>query len=186
MSATNSGVTPEPGFSYVNQLLFYATRRIARARRRPGGDRQQLRHPGDELVRLGQSDRRCSAAPGSRCRRRYRSPTTRSARAPRGRSAAAVDSAIPTISRSFSDGTRSGWRVRAVYGFLAPTGAFEPGTNTQRRDRVTGLTSSPRARPGIPPRAARRRSLPSRCTNSTPPSRARTSILAKTWTSITR
>ena len=24
MSATNSGVTPEPGFSYVNQLLFYA------------------------------------------------------------------------------------------------------------------------------------------------------------------
>ena len=24
MSATNSGITPEPGFSYANQLLFYS------------------------------------------------------------------------------------------------------------------------------------------------------------------
>jgi hypothetical protein len=24
MSATNSGVTPQPGFTYVNQLLFYS------------------------------------------------------------------------------------------------------------------------------------------------------------------
>jgi hypothetical protein len=24
MSATNSGITPEPGFTYTNQLLFYA------------------------------------------------------------------------------------------------------------------------------------------------------------------
>ncbi len=26
MSATNSGVTPEPGFAYVNQLLIYIER----------------------------------------------------------------------------------------------------------------------------------------------------------------
>jgi hypothetical protein len=49
MSATNSGVTPEPGFTYANMFLFYARNEV-----RGGGEvlpRDEHGHDGHELVR---------------------------------------------------------------------------------------------------------------------------------------
>ena len=128
MSATNSGVTPEPGFGYTNQLLFYS--------------RDELRGPDGEVVDTGGHSVILSmnsfvwVSPASILGARF-----------------SMSATLPIANNSLTSDTKGaisggggfgdsyyqpfilGWQqkraaIRAVYGFLAPTGAFEPGANS--------------------------------------------------------
>jgi hypothetical protein len=127
MSATNSGVTPEPGFSYVNQLLIYS--------------RDQLKGPRGELLVTGSQ----SVVMDMNSFVWVSGKETLGARF-------SVSATLPFANNSLtSDATGRisggggfadsyyqpfilGWEtkraaIRAVYGFLAPTGRFEVGAN---------------------------------------------------------
>src|SRR5437016_865481 len=54
MSATNSGVTPETGISYVNQFLFYSRNQVKGAEWRGPSHRSELGDDGHEQPGLGQ------------------------------------------------------------------------------------------------------------------------------------
>ena len=108
MSATNSGVTPDSGFTYVNQLLFYGRDE----QRGPDGEPQATGNNSvllamNTLLWVGQAE----ILGGARfsMSATIPSPTTRSARARPGPSAAAAASATPTFNRSSSAGTSSAW-----------------------------------------------------------------------------
>ena len=127
MSATNSGVTPEPGFSYVNQLLIYS--------------RDQLKGPRGELLVTGSQ----SVVMDMNSFVWVSGKETLGARF-------SVSATLPFANNSLtSDATGQisggggfadsyyqpfilGWEtkraaIRGVYGFLAPTGRFEVGAN---------------------------------------------------------
>jgi hypothetical protein len=127
MSATNSGVTPEPGFSYVNQLLIYT--------------RDELKGPNGEVQATGRqsvvmdmnsfvwvSEREILGARFSM-----------SATLPVANNSLASDiSGDISGGAGFADSYYQpfilGWKtkraaIRGIYGFLAPTGKFEADAN---------------------------------------------------------
>ena len=129
MSATNSGVTPEAGFSYVNQLLFYS--------------RNESRGPEGEPLATGNNSVILS----------MNSFVWVSQREVLGGARFSMSATLPVANNSLSSSAAGaisggggfgdsyyqpfilGWNqervaIRAVYGFLAPTGSFEPGANT--------------------------------------------------------
>ena len=129
MSATNSGVTPDSGFSYVNQLLFYS--------------RNESRGPEGDPVATGNNSVILS----------MNSFVWVSQKEVLGGAKFSMSATLPIANNSLSSNAAGaisggggfgdsyyqpfilGWNhervaLRAVYGFLAPTGDFEPGTST--------------------------------------------------------
>jgi len=126
MSAINSGVTPEPGFTYANLLLFYS--------------RDQLKGPHGELLATGNQSVLMDMNSfiwvfpkeilgGAKF--------SASATLPLANNSLTSD-AVGALGGGggFADSYYQpfilGWNkervaIRAVYGFLAPTGRFEPG-----------------------------------------------------------
>ena len=128
MSATNSGVTPAPGFTYSNQLLIYS--------------RDHLKGPNGEVLATGNNsvimDMNTLAwvskkeFPGG-------ARFSMSATLPIANNSLTSDDTGPISGASgFADSyyqpfilgwTRERTAIRAVYGFLAPTGRFEADAN---------------------------------------------------------
>jgi hypothetical protein len=129
MSATNSGVTPEPGFSYVNQLLFYA--------------RDELRGPEGEPLATGNNSvilamnslvwvSKKEILRGAKFSMSATLPITNNSLSS---DAAGAISGGGGFADSYYQPFILGWEgktvdTRAVYGFLAPTGEFKPGGST--------------------------------------------------------
>jgi len=129
MSATNSGVTPEPGFSYVNQLLFYA--------------RDELRGPEGEPLATGNNSvilamnslvwvSKKEILRGAKFSMSATLPITNNSLSS---DAAGAISGGGGFADSYYQPFILGWEgktvaTRAAYGFLAPTGEFKPGANT--------------------------------------------------------
>jgi hypothetical protein len=130
MSATNSGVTPDSGFSYVNQFLFYS--------------RDQAKGPNGEVLATGQnsvmmdmntlawvSKRKIHLIGGALF--------SMSATIPIANNSLTSDinggiSGGGGLADSYYQPFILGWRtkrvdLRAVYGFLAPSGKFSVGAN---------------------------------------------------------
>jgi hypothetical protein len=130
MSATNSGVTPDSGFSYVNQFLFYS--------------RDQAKGPNGEVLATGQnsvmmdmntlvwvSKRKINLVGGALF--------SMSATIPIANNSLTSDinggiSGGGGLADSYYQPFILGWRtkradLRAVYGFLAPSGKFRVGAN---------------------------------------------------------
>jgi hypothetical protein len=128
MSATNSGVTPESGFSYVNQFLFYS--------------RDQAKGPRGEVLATGQnsvmmdmnslvwvSKQKINAIGGAHW--------SMSATVPIANNSLTSDikgeiSGGGGLADSYYQPFILGWRteqadIRCVYGFLAPSGKFSAG-----------------------------------------------------------
>jgi hypothetical protein len=128
MSATNSGVTPQPGFSYVNQLLFYS--------------RDQSRGPDGEAVATGNNSVILA----------MNSFVWVSEKTILGGARLSMSASLPITNNALSSDTAGaigggggfadsyyqpfilGWQrervaLRAIYGFLAPTGDFTVGAN---------------------------------------------------------
>ena len=130
MSATNSGVTPEPGISYVNQFLFYS--------------RDQAKGPNGEVLATGQNsvmmDMNSLVWVGKQTMDFI------------GGALFSMSATIPIANNSLTSDAKGGisggggladsyyqpfilgWRteraaIRAVYGFLAPTGKFSVGAS---------------------------------------------------------
>jgi len=130
MSATNSGVTPEPGISYVNQFLFYS--------------RDQAKGPNGEILATGQNsvimDMNSLLWVGKRKIDFL------------GGALFSMSATIPIANNSLTSDAKGGisggggladsyyqpfilgWRtkradIRAVYGFLAPSGKFNVGAS---------------------------------------------------------
>ena len=129
MSATNAGVTPEPGFSYAQQLLFYS--------------RDELRDPEGDIVDTGNHSLILS----------MNSFVWVGATEILGGARFSMSATLPIANNSLTSDTAGaisggggfgdsyyqplilGWQrkraaIRAVYGFLAPTGSFEPGATS--------------------------------------------------------
>jgi hypothetical protein len=129
MSATNSGVTPEPGFSYVNQLLFYA--------------RDELRGPDGESLATGNNSvilamntlvwvSKKEILRGARFSMSATLPITNNSLSS---DTGGAISGGGGFADSYYQPFILGWEgktvsARAAYGFLAPTGEFTPGANT--------------------------------------------------------
>ncbi len=129
MSATNSGVTPEPGFSYVNQLLFYA-RNESR-----GAEGEPLATGNNSVILSMNSFVWVSQREVLGGARFSMSATLPIANNSLSSSAAGAISGGGGFGDSYYQPFILGWNqervaIRAVYGFLAPTGSFEPGANT--------------------------------------------------------
>lgn len=130
MSATNSGVSPEPGLTYVNAFLFYA--------------RDELRGPDGEILATGAN----SVLMDMNTFTWVSKGTVRAL----GGARYAVSATIPLANNSLSSDVQGsisggggladtyyqpvilGWRLsradlRVIYGFLAPTGRFSAGAN---------------------------------------------------------
>ena len=130
MSATNSGVTPDSGISYVNQFLFYS--------------RDQAKGPSGEVLATGQnsvmmdmnslvwvSKRKIDLIGGALF--------SMSATIPIANNSLTSDlqggiSGGGGLADSYYQPFILGWRtkradIRAVYGFLAPSGKFDVGAN---------------------------------------------------------
>jgi hypothetical protein len=128
MSATNSGVTPESGFSYANQLLFYS--------------RNELKGPRGELIATGRQSvlmdmnsfiwvSKAELLGGARL--------SASATLPIANNSLTSDVDGPMSGgQGFADSYYQpvilGWGTkradfRVVYGFLAPTGRFNVGAD---------------------------------------------------------
>lgn len=130
MTATNSGITPEPGFSYANQLLIYS--------------RDEFKDPNGELTATGRQSvvmDMNSFIWVSKAEILGGAKFSASATLPIANNSLTSDVTGP-ISGSggygFADSYYQpfilGWEtdraaVRAVYGFLAPTGRFNAGAN---------------------------------------------------------
>ena len=128
MSATNSGVTPEPGFSYVNQLLIYS--------------RDKSRGPNGEVLATGSNSvvmDMNTLAWVSKKKILGGAKFSMTATLPVARNSLTSDFTGPVSGGAgFADSYYQpfilGWdkervAVRAVYGFLAPTGSFKAGAN---------------------------------------------------------
>lgn len=128
MSATNSGVTPESGFTYANQLLIYS--------------RNQLKGPGGEVLATGNNSVIMD----------MNSFVWVSKKTVLGGAKFSASATLPGANNSLTSDVTGrisggggfadsyyqpfilGWQkkraaVRAAYGFLAPTGRFEAGRN---------------------------------------------------------
>lgn len=128
MSATNSGVTPEPGFTYVNQLLIYS--------------RDKLKGPNGEVLATGSNSvvmDMNTIAWVSKKKILGGAKFSMSATLPVAKNSLTSDVAgAVSGGAGFADSYYQpfilGWEekraaIRAVYGFLAPTGRFRVGTN---------------------------------------------------------
>lgn len=128
MSATNSGVTPEPGFSYVNQLLIYS--------------RDKSKGPNGEVLATGSNSvvmDMNTLAWVSKKKILGGAKFSMTATLPVAKNSLTSDFTGPVSGGSgFADSYYQpfilGWdkvraSVRAVYGFLAPTGSFTAGAN---------------------------------------------------------
>ena len=128
MSATNSGVTPEPGFSYANQLLIYS--------------RNQSKGPQGEVLATGSNSvvmDMNSLIWVSRKEILGGAKFSMSATVPFAKNSLTSD-AVGAISGgggladSYYQPFILGWQtkradIRAIYGFLAPTGKFSAGAS---------------------------------------------------------
>jgi hypothetical protein len=128
MSATNSGVTPEPGFSYVNQILIYS--------------RDKSKGPDGELLATGSNSvvmDMNTVAWVSKKKILGGAKFSMSATLPFARNSLTADATGPVsggggFADSYYQPFILGWEmkraaIRAVYGFLAPTGRFNAGAN---------------------------------------------------------
>ena len=130
MSATNSGVTPDSGFSYVNQFLFYS--------------RDQAKGPNGEVLATGQNSVMMDMNTLVWVSKRKINFV--------GSALFSMSATIPIANNSLTSDINGGisggggladsyyqpfilgWRtkradLRAVYGFLAPSGKFRVGAN---------------------------------------------------------
>jgi len=130
MTATNSGVTPESGFSYVNQFLFYS--------------RDQAKGPNGEVLATGQNSVMMDM--------NSLVWVSKSTIAFLGGALFSMSATIPIANNSLTSDAQGGisggggladsyyqplilgWRkkradIRAVYGFLAPSGKFDVGAS---------------------------------------------------------
>lgn len=130
MSATNSGVTPESGFTYSNLFLFYS--------------RDQLKGPDGEVLATGQNsvmmDMNSFVWVSKNKIRLLGNPVfSASATLPIANNSLTSDiqgaiSGGGGFADSFYQPGILGWRkarfdIRAIYGFLAPTGKFDASAN---------------------------------------------------------
>lgn len=127
MSATNSGVTPEPGFSYSNQFLFYS--------------RNQLRGPDGKVLSTGNNSVAMDMNSFVWVSKKeiLGAKFSVSATLPIANNSLTSDVTGPISGgNGFADSYFQpfilGWQkkrvaIRAVYGFLAPTGRFKAGQN---------------------------------------------------------
>ena len=127
MSATNSGVTPEPGFAYVNQLLIYT--------------RDESKGPDGEVLATGSNsvvmDMNTLAWVSKK--KILGAKFSMTATLPIARNSLTSDVTGPVsggggFADSYYQPFILGWNesryaIRAVYGFLAPTGRFRNGAN---------------------------------------------------------
>ena len=127
MSATNSGVTPEPGFTYVNQLLIYS--------------RNKSKGPGGEVLSTGSNsvvmDMNTLAWVSKK--KILGAKFSMTATLPVAKNSLTSDVSGPVsggggFADSYYQPFILGWNeshfaIRAVYGFLAPTGRFRNGAN---------------------------------------------------------
>ena len=128
MSATNSGVTPAPGFSYVNQLLIYSRDKSK------GPDGEVLSTGGNSVVMDMNT-----LAWVSRKEILGGAKFSMSATLPFARNSLDSDVTGPVsggggFADSYYQPFILGWNrkraaFRAAYGFLAPTGRFKAGAN---------------------------------------------------------
>ena len=128
MSATNSGVTPEAGFTYVNQLLIYS-------RNESKGPHGEVLATGSNSVVMDMN----TIAWVSKKRILGSAKFSMSATLPFARNSLTADATGPVsggggFADSYYQPFILGWEkkraaVRAVYGFLAPTGSFKAGAN---------------------------------------------------------
>ena len=129
MSATNSGITPQPGFTYVNQLLFYSRDRA----KNDAGDTLPVTGQNDVLMDMN------SIAWVSATKVLGGANFSMVATFP-----VAKNSLTSDVQGNISGGSGFadsyylpvvfGWnlgriKLRAMYGFLAPTGRFHAGAN---------------------------------------------------------
>jgi len=128
MSATNSGVTPEPGFSYVNQLLIYS--------------RDKSKGPDGEVLATGSNSvvmDMNTLAWVSKKKLPGGAKFSMTATVPFAKNSLTSDFTGPVsggggLADSYYQPFILGWEkqraaFRAVYGFLAPTGRFKVGAN---------------------------------------------------------
>jgi hypothetical protein len=128
MSATNSGVTPEDGFTYVNQLLIYS--------------RDESKGPNGEVLATGSNSvvmDMNTIAWVSKKRILGGAKFSMSATLPFARNSLTSDVTGPVsggggFADSYYQPFILGWdkkraAIRAIYGFLAPTGSFKVGAN---------------------------------------------------------
>ncbi len=128
MSATNSGVTPAPGFTYVNQLLIYS-------RGKSKGPQGEVLGTGSNSVVMDMN----TIAWVSRKEILRGAKFSMTATLPVAKNSLTNDVIGPVSGGAgFADSYYQpfilGWNkdraaFRAVYGFLAPTGRFNAGTN---------------------------------------------------------
>jgi hypothetical protein len=127
MSATNSGVTPEPGFAYVNQLLTYS-------RDKSKGANGEVLGTGINSVVMDMN----TFAWVSR-KKILGAKFSMTATIPIAKNSLTSDVTGPVsggggLADSYYQPFILGWQeprfaIRAVYGFLAPTGQFRSGAN---------------------------------------------------------
>ena len=128
MSATNSGVTPEPGFAYINQLLIYT--------------RDKSKGPDGELLGTGSNSvvmDMNTLAWVSKKKILGGAKFSMTATIPIAKNSLTSDVTGPVsggggLADSYYQPFILGWNekryaIRAVYGFLAPTGQFKNGAN---------------------------------------------------------
>ena len=128
MSATNSGVTPEPGFAYVNQLLIYS--------------RDESKGPDGKVLGTGSNSvvmDMNTLAWVSKKKFLGGAKFSMTATIPVARNSLTSDVTGPVsggggLADSYYQPFILGWNksrfaIRAVYGFLAPTGRFRNGAN---------------------------------------------------------
>jgi hypothetical protein len=128
MSATNSGVTPEPGFTYANQLLIYT-------RDESKGSHGQVLGTGSNSVVMDMN----TVAWVSKKKILGGAQFSMTATIPFAKNSLASDvtgavSGGGGLADSYYQPFILGWSepryaIRAVYGFLAPTGRFRNGAN---------------------------------------------------------
>ena len=128
MSATNSGVTPEPGFAYVNQLLIYS-------RDKSKGPDGEVLGTGSNAVVMDMN----TLAWVSKKKILGGAKFSMTATIPIARNSLTSDVTGPVsggggLADSYYQPFILGWNksrfaLRAVYGFLAPTGRFRNGAN---------------------------------------------------------
>jgi hypothetical protein len=127
MSATNSGLTPEPGFTYANQLLIYT--------------RDQSKGADGEVLGTGRNsvvmDMNTLAWVSKK--KILGAKFSMTATIPIAKNSLTSDATGPVsggggLADSYYQPFILGWQesrfaIRAVYGFLAPTGQFKNGAN---------------------------------------------------------
>jgi hypothetical protein len=128
MSATNSGVTPEPGFAYINQLLIYS-------RDKSKGSDGEVLGTGSNSVVMDMN----TLAWVSRKKILGGARFSMTATIPIAKNSLTSDVTGPVsggggLADSYYQPFILGWNesrfaIRAVYGFLAPTGRFRNGAN---------------------------------------------------------